>query len=209
MGFPVDELHVQASQFNRKLIGEAVITLAVGVVLCVLIFGGVFWISYVILWMTHPFGIRHIALAALGITIVFALASLWSAWRRSDPISRVEAMDQSRQNLQLGLGYAMGLPVVNRQSLAGLASLLIGGPANVMESVSIWCSRLPTDSAFIARTAKTLQDSRDGLAAQSVGDPRVIVVLHRLGLIKATSHGLGKIELQPTAKGMELLASID
>src|ERR1043165_9302326 len=81
---------------NRRILGEAIITLAMGLGTIILVFGGVFWISWLAFtMMLGSFAIGSPATTALIITGVFALISIWSAWRKHDPISNVQAMDEN------------------------------------------------------------------------------------------------------------------
>jgi hypothetical protein len=197
-------LNAIVAKHNRRIAGEAIIALGVGIGTSLVVFGFVFWISYLALWFTRPFGLRNAAAVAAIITGVFALMSVWSAWRRHDPMENIQAMDPTLHDLQMGLGYALGVPVVNRQSIAGFSSLLIGGPANAMDAWSIWRSRLPTDAATISQAAQLLHDARNGLAARMVRNAQALAVLHRLGLIKVVSRGR-EAQVQTTIKAMEVL----
>jgi len=188
---------------NRRIIGEAVIAMLVGAATCILVYGGMFWIVYLALYFTRPFGLRQPALASLVITGVFMLFSVISAWRRVDPIDDVEAMDPAKQSLQMSLGYMAGVPVLNRQSIAGFASLFIGGPMNLIDGSTLFRSRIRCDASTIASAAGILSACRDGLPLSPALLPAAIGLLFRLGLIKAASHGSGAIELHLTAKGLE------
>jgi hypothetical protein len=192
---------------NRKIMGEFLVTLAVGFGVCALVYGVLFWLS----WFAFTVWLRSIrvgsaATSALIVTGLFALASIWSAWRRHDPFENVEAMNPDVQNVQLGLGYALGVPIVNRQSMAGFASLFIGGPANLMDAWAIWRTRPRADAACIAEAAQQLERSRAGIPSRMI-DQRAAVVLYRLGLIKAVAQSGGEMIVQPTQKGLELLSS--
>lgn len=194
-------------QHNLAILGEAAIALGVGLITCVIVFGGVFWLA----WLTFMFALQDFQIGSAAttawiITGVFALVSTWSAWRRLDPIERVEAEDDTALNIQLGLGYATCFPVVNRQSIAGFASLLIGGPANIMDACRLWRSRFKVDVDLRAEAHRILVASRQGIAPQQVRDPRAIALLHRLGLIKALQQN-NAVQLQATVKGLELLGS--
>jgi hypothetical protein len=158
-------------------------------------------------WL-RPIRIGTATTSALPVTGLFALVSIWSAWRRHDPFDKVQAMNPNIQDLQLGLGYALGVPVINRQSMAGFASLLVGGPANLMDAWSIWRTRLRADAACVRDAAQLLELSRSagGISSRMIRDRRAAAVLYRLGLIKAGAHG-GEMIVQPTIKGSEMLAS--
>lgn len=193
---------------NRKIIGEAALTFLVGIVTVLLVFGGVFWISYLFTWFLHPFGLHSPGVLSLIVTTIFLVISVYNAWRRHDPIEHVEAMDQTLQNLQLGAGYALGVPVLNRQSIAGFGSLFISGPANILGAWSLWRTTIRTNDDLTARAFGLLNRCKAGVPAERIPDPAPVALLLRLRLIKAVTRPGGNIiELQLTAKGSELLAA--
>ncbi|MCI0362723.1 MAG: hypothetical protein L0Y44_02845 [Phycisphaerales bacterium] len=202
----VDRLGKLLAEHNRKIMLDSATSLAVGLITCVLIFGGVFWLSWLAftLWL-HGIRIGSAATSALIVTGLFALVSIWSAWRRHDPLANLEAMDPVLQDLQLGAGYALGVPVVNRQSVAGFAALLIGGPANLLDAWSVWRGRLRASSTLLTEASLMLQQSQAGVSLQMTKNPQLVVVLHRLGLVKAVREN-EKVILRTTSKGDEVLA---
>jgi hypothetical protein len=199
------QLKAAIDQENRRILGEAAVTLLVGMGTCILVFGVVFWLSWFVFTMFfRNFQIGSATTTALIITGIFALVSIFSAWRKHDPFENVQAMDGKVQSLQLGLGYAMGVPIVNRQSAAGIASLLIGGPANIMDAIGLWRRRLHAGPELLASAGQVLRESRQGISPQMVKDQRAIVLLHRLGLVKS-SHEQGKLQIIATLKGADLI----
>src|SRR5262245_60114573 len=207
-----EELHKLIIAENRRIVGEAVITLGVGVGVgvCVIVYGVLLWLSWFVFTMClASIRIGSALTSALIVTSLFVLASIWSAWRRHDPMENVQGMDPKLQGLQLGLGYALGVPVVNRQSLAGIASLFIGGPANLMDAWAIFRTRIKADSACVHSAAQLLEQSSsvDGVSSRMIRDPRAAGVLYRLGLIKAAAWSGPDLIVHPTIKGSELLAA--
>lgn len=190
---------------NRKIAGEALLTAALGLGISLVVYGGVFWLS----WIAFFFWLRGLRIgsettSALLVTAVFALGGIVAAWRRHDPMDSVRGMDPDMHDLQMGLGYALGVPVVNRQSIAGFASLLIGGPANVLEAFALWRKRLPADAMTAADAVQLLEQSRHNLTLNATHDRKQIVLLHRLGLVKTAAQS-GRITLALTMKGAEFL----
>ena len=199
------QLQHALSDANRSVLGESLIALVVGVITCVTVFGVVYWVSWLLFTMFfRSYQIGSAATTALIITGFFALISIFSAWRKHDPFSNVQAMDENMQSLQLGIGYAMGVPIVNRQSAAGIASLLIGGPANIMDSVAIWRTRIRGNATQVESAAQTLTQSAKGIPVSMVHDKTAIVILHRLGLVKVVSEQ-DKLAVRTTIKGSEML----
>ena len=193
---------------NRRIDGEAALTFVVGVVTVIVVFGVTLWLS----WLAFTIFLRNLVIqdaftSAVVVTGLFFLVSIWSAWRRHDPINHVEAMNEDLHDLSVGLGYAFGVPIVNRQSVAGLASLSIGGPANLMEACSLFRSRISADYASLAHAAEILHHSRNGLPASMVKDGKAVSMLARLKLIKSHNDPTRGLTILATHKGLEALDS--
>lgn len=200
--------HVQRAinDANHKIMGESLIALGVGAITSLIVFGVMFWLSwFAFTTFFHSFRVGSASTTALVITGVFALVAIFSAWRRHDPFSNVQAMDDNVQSMQLGLGYAMGVPIVNRQSAAGIASLLIGGPANIMDSMALWRTRIRGSSASIEAAAQALSQSAKGVPVSMIADRSAIAILHRLGLVKVVNEQ-NKLIVRSTVKGSEIVA---
>src|SRR5262245_26342023 len=201
------QLRELAASYDRKIVGESLTTLLVGLVTSVVVYGVVFWLSWLAFTIALPqYRIGSAATTALLITAVAVLVSVFSAWRKHDPFQNVQGMDPKVQGLQMSLGYAMGIPIVNRQSLAGIASLLIGGPANIMDAIAIWRTRLRADARTLESADQLLRACRQGVAPSMTLERKAVALLYRLGLIKAVQQG-DSVMIQATAKGMELLGS--
>ncbi len=196
------------STHNRAVIGEALVTFGLGVVLCVVVFGAVFWLTWLAftVWL-RPWRIGSAVTTAMIVTGLFGAVSVFSAVRRHEPMADIQGMDPTLHQLQLNLGYVLGVPIVNRQSLAGFAALLIGGPANLLEAWSIWRSRIGADAACIRDAAQLLDQCRRGVSPAHIQNRRSAALLFRLGLIKAVPSEKEKVVLQCTAKGLDLLHS--
>lgn len=201
-----ERLQSLASSHDRKIIGEALTTLLVGALTCLVVYGVLFWLTWLAFTLfLRQYQIGSAATTGLIVTGSAVLLSFLSAWRKHDPFQNVQAMDPKVQNLQLGLGYATGIPIINRQSLAGIASLLIGGPANILDAIAIWRTRLRADAALIADAHAILRASLEGAAPAITMNPRAVAAVYRLGLIKAVPRG-ESLMIQATAKGRELLS---
>lgn len=194
---------------RRRNAGEVIITFLVGVISCLLIYGVTFWTIWLGIYL---FGgsYRHQALlVAFIIVVVFALFSFWYAWRGIDPISDVD-IDLTvprRHGAELAIGLALGIPIIRRASLAGFASLLIGGPANLLDAWSLWRSRLRADDALLDAASKLLRDAVQGISADQVNNPSAVALLARMGLIKANIGQNDQLILQATVKGAEMSSS--
>jgi len=195
---------------NRRIVGEVLITLGVGIVSCIIVFGGMYWLTYLAFTMCFR-GLAYggpWVMAGI-ITGVFFLVSLAAAWRQVDPIAAagVKFRHTPGEMMKDMVGIGLGIPIIRRESLAGGAAMLIGGPANLLELWPLWNGRLPTNADLIAESQKLLAASPAGVNPQAVRDPRTIAILYRLHLIKAVHQADATLLLQPTQKGMELLAA--
>lgn len=201
------KLNALVAEQNRKIITEAIITLLVGIATCVIVYGMAFWIVWLAIIFFGGSYRQHAILIAAIIVVVFVIFSIWYASRGFDPIRDVD-IDLSvkrHHGADLIVGLALGIPILRRESLAGFASLLIGGPANLLDAWSLWQGRLHADANTISQAQEVFASARQGIAVEQISNPYNIVLLHRLGLVKAISHGNGRIELQTTAKGTDLL----
>jgi len=189
---------------NRRILGEAAVTFMVGLGTSVVVYGGVFWLTYLVSWFIGPLRALAPFNVALAVTGLFILISLWSAWRRHDPMHGVEAIDDDQLAIQLGIGYAFGVPVMNRQSVAGASALLVGGPANVMEAARLFRSRIRTDDRQNHQAIETLASLQAGGDTPHPSPP-VVAMLYRLGLIKAVRGRDDKMALALTVKGGDLV----
>ena len=193
---------------NRRILGEALITLGVGVASCIIVFGAVYWLTYLVFTMCfRGFGYGGPWVMAGIITGAFFLASLVAAWRQVDPIAAagVKFRHTPGEMMKDMVGIGLGIPIIRRESLAGGAALLIGGPANLLELWPMWCGRLSVSPTLIAESQKLLAASVSGVDPKSVRDPKAIALLYRLHLIKAVHQADATLRLEPTQKGKELL----
>lgn len=198
-------------QHNLRILGEAVITLCVGLASCIIIFGGIYWLTYLTFTMCfRGFAIGGPWVTSGIITGLFFVVSLASAWRQVDPIAAagVKFRHSPGEVMKDMIGIGLGIPIIRREGVAGGAAMLIGGPANLLELWPMWCGRLPTNADLIAESQKLLAASSAGVDPKSVRDPRAIALLYRLHLIKAVHQADASLLLQPTQKGMELLATM-
>lgn len=194
---------------NRRIIGEALLTLGIGVGSCLIIFGVIYWLAFLAFTMCfRGFAWGGPSMMAGAITGVFLLASVWSAWRGVDPIAEADIVvdDSPGRELEDALAFSMGVPVLRRDGLAGIGSLLIGGPANVFDAFALWRTRLPCSAALVAEADALLRSCAAGVNPKQVRTPEAIALLYRLKLIKASHRPGGELLLQQTQKGTEVAA---
>jgi hypothetical protein len=199
----VGRLRGAAGDRNREIIGEAIIELALGIIFSALTFGAVFLVTWVIFYFgAGPLSGRNLALLVTGI---FALVSVFEAWRRVDPLAGLEPMTERQLRLTMISISTPGITYFSpRHATAGIATLFIGGPANVFSALGNWRHRLRYDGALIEAAASVLAAAADGVPVEAVESPRAALLLHRLALVKIGSDARGDI-LELTEKGRTML----
>ncbi|MFK7959350.1 MAG: hypothetical protein AB8G96_02405 [Phycisphaerales bacterium] len=200
---------------NRDVTLDAWVTPGTGVAFTVLTFGFVFVLTWMLAFLLG--GGRHSeAGVAATITGVFFAVGTYSAWRRVDPLANLEPEDASLFG-SAALTMATGMPVAfhPRQATAGAAAFLIGGQANILESIGHFRSGIPTDSPRVNTAAELLVSAERGVRLDSLdaadsansagsagraGSAEAIVLLRRLGLLRVTRVANGRT-CEPTEKG--------
>ena len=95
-----------------------------------------------------------------------------------------------------------------RHAVAGFAVVLIGGPANLLEALGIWVSRLRADQPLIEEASSLLAACRADYPIERVREPAAALLLKRLALIKVVPSG-DSSALAPTAKGSAILSKAE
>jgi hypothetical protein len=92
-----------------------------------------------------------------------------------------------------------------RHATAGVAMLLIGGPANVFEALGVWGYRLQLDPSLIEEAAQLLEACARKCPIDQVRQPFAAALLKRLALIKIAGQE-DSVALTVTEKGSDVLA---
>ena len=121
---------------------------------------------------------------ALGATGIFVLVSAVSAWRHVDPFAGLKPMSNADHLLFAVSSMVDGYVHVNRHTVAGLASVLMGGLVNLVSALGSWLHRLPTDPLVIDQAAGILSACRPEVDLKQVNSSmHAAVLLRRLNLI--------------------------
>ncbi len=103
------------------------------------------------------------------------------------------------------IGPAVGLHFFSpRHASAGLAVVLIGGPATVLEGIGIWASRICADELLIERAANLLAGCKEICPVEEIEHLEAAVLLKQLALIKVIP-GPESSALTVTEKGEGVL----
>lgn len=191
---------------NRELALDALLKAGLGLVFSLFTFGIVFWFSWVLgFFFGRQLDLHPWQFAAIVTGLFFSVAT-WSAWRRVDPLAGLKPLSD-QQLLLTAISQATGSMVYfsPRHASAGLAIILLGGPANLFEAVGIWVHRIRADASLLEKAARLLSLCKTQISAKEVRDPAGAVLLRRLALIKAVPSG-ASAALALTDKGLALLS---
>jgi hypothetical protein len=168
---------------NRELAMEATIELVMGVLFTALTSGVVFCLAWFVC-ISIAGGRFPAAMVALGVTGIFLFVSVVSAWRHVDPFAGLKPMSDTDHLLFAASHAVDGYVHMNRHTVAGMATLLIGGPVNLVSALERWLQRLPTDPVLIDQAAEMLGSCRPEFDLKNLR-PRApaAVLLRRLNLI--------------------------
>ena len=162
---------------------EATIELAMGILFTALTSGVVFCVAWFVC-ISIAGGRFPAALLALGVTGLFFLVSVVSAWRHVDPFAGLKPMSDADHLLFAASHMVDGYVHMNRHTVAGLAAVLIGGPVNFVSALERWLHRLPTDPVLIDQAAELLNSCRPEIDLEKVRlRAPAAALLRRLNLI--------------------------
>jgi len=155
-------------------------------------------------------GGKAVISGSLLITAIFLGVTVWSAWKRVDPLAGLDP-DSLGPRLPVGVGYALAGSVgglatgLRRQSLAGAAWFLISGPTSILEGWKALGRSLPSDPGTVSECMELLEESKGGLRTDRVRSPRAYSILSTLGLVKIDQDEEGNLLVRPTEKGRAYL----
>jgi hypothetical protein len=198
-----ERLQQMVRQRNRELATDAILKIVIGIVFCLLTFGFVFWVAlFAGCGVSGFFGLDAWQLALI-VTGVFFVAAVWSAWQRVNPLADLKPLTDRQMMLTL-VSQASGdiLYFSPRHATAGMALVLIGGPAGLFEGLGIWAHRLRASPAIVEEASELLAACRENLSTKKIKSPAGAVLLKRLALIKIVDDSSA---LMLTQKGMKLL----
>jgi hypothetical protein len=191
---------------NRELAFDALLKTGLGVGFSCVTFGMLFWFG----WVLGFFFGRHLNLHPWQIGAIFSglflVVATWSAWRRIDPLANLAPLSDREWFLTMLSQAAGGLGYFSpRHASAGLAIVLIGGPAAVIEAFGIWAHRIRADAVLIEESARTLVGCEPRLPITQVHNLAAAFLLNRLALIKVVPDGHSRV-LKLTDKGFAVLS---
>lgn len=190
---------------NRELATDAALNGAFGVGFCAITFGMLYGFGWVLGFMFA----RSVDLEAwqfgLLVSGLFFSVAVWSAWRRVDPLEGLRPLSD-QQRLLLLASQALGGPGFSpRHASAGLAVVLIGGPASLFSAVGIWAHRVRADEAAIKAAAQLLDACQVSQPIDSIRNAEAALLLKRLALIKVLPNESSHV-VTATQKGMGLVS---
>jgi hypothetical protein len=199
-------LHDLVRLCNRELAADATLKALTGVLFSCVTFGLVYWAG----WFFGFFIARYLNLSAWQFGVVlaglFLVVATWSAWRRVDPMAGLQRLSDRQLLLTLLSPASPGIAYFSpRHASAGVALILIGGPANVIQAYGIWAHRIRVEGSIIDDAVRVLAACQSGLPAEQVREPTAALLLRRLALIKIVPSG-ESAALALTDKGFAVLS---
>lgn len=201
-----DRISKLAISRNREIILEAGLEFGLGVIFTLITFGVMYWLVWIFGFLAHaPFYVPAL------VTGIFAIVSIYSAWHNINPLADVAPMTDMQYNLtMISLATPGFIYASPEHSIAGLSMFLFGGPANIIKSWPTWRDRLRFDAEIIKQSADVLRRTEDNVPIESVTEPRAVILLHRLTLIKGISlKGHANDAFAVTQKGRDVLHGKD
>jgi hypothetical protein len=202
-----DRLQRQVAQRNRELAIDAIAKASLGVLFSLLTFACVFWFSWTI---GRPVS-GYVGLApwqlALLVTGLYVVVAIWAAWHRANPLAGVGRMTNEERIVTLVSPVAPGALLVSpRHAVAGMAMILLGGPANIVSAISLWAHRIHADKQLLGEAALVLCLCEEGCLVPQLPNLAAALLLRRLALIKPVA-GSDATRLELTDKGHRLIGS--
>lgn len=178
-----DRIRRRVRARNREYLIEAVIEAALGVLFSLMTFGLLYLIALFVLFRTGaPFGLTRLQFALILAAVSFVVC-LISAWRRENPFEGLKPMTDAQMLMTLISQTSTDYVHVNRHTVAGMAMLLLGGPANLVSALGTWCHRLPSNRQLLDQAAEVLSACNSELDLEPLDRLRAALLLRRLGLI--------------------------
>jgi len=202
---PIETVRRSIAELNAEITLESSVEIGLGVVYALLTWAVIFWLTWIASFCVFRGWGLGPGTTALLVTLLFAGASTFEAWRRVDPLADLEPMDETEEFVMVLSFATPSVVVVNpRRAVAGFAWLILGGPVNVFSGIEALRHRLPTDERTIQAAAGLLEGAERGVAVESISEPLAAIVLRRLLLIRH-EQGRGKGVIVLTEKGRSLL----
>ena len=200
-----NRIQKRAEKRNKELTIQAAVVTLMGVLWSLLVFGGIYALTWMVSFLTMPLRFSH-SLAALIVMLIFLTVAICSAWKRVDLFAGLAPLT----NIQVALTIVS--PVMGnfyysspRHTTAGFAFVLLAGPLNLLEAIGLWNHRLLFDDTICQEAAELLQRCQKEISAKKIDcQPAAVVLLKRLALIKSIDHN-GSTVVTATEKGDHLL----
>ena len=189
---------------NRELVLEAAVDAGMGLVVLAVTSGVVFCVAWYVCISLG--GLQFPASrVALCVTAIFVVIGAISAWRSVDPFAGLKPMSDTDHVLFAASTFVDGYVHMNRHTVAGLASVVMGGQANLVSALRSWLHRLPSDPLTIDEAAKILNACRPEVDLKTVACSwNAAILLRRLNLIIPRT---GTTLVSLTEKGRDIVGT--
>jgi hypothetical protein len=151
---------------------------------------------------------------ALGLTVLYLALAFLSAWKLIDPMTELvppsvkdAAPEDAIETIFPG-GADRFESAFQREPVPGWAAILLAGPVSLVEAIAAWQDRIPETPALLESAQKLLDELvGTALAADAVVDRDALVLLVRLGVVKAVRHAGDEVTISLNAKGKTLVSN--
>jgi hypothetical protein len=173
----------QVQSRNGELQIEAAIEAGLGILFTALTAGVVFCLAWFVCFLSGARRVPAINISLL-VTGIFVLVGTISAWRHVDPFAGLKPMSEAQHSM-IDLSHAVdGYVHINRHSVAGIATLVMSGPVNLVSALRTWRHRLPTDPELLDKATQILAACRPEVDLKKFGKCMpAALLLRRLTLI--------------------------
>ena len=189
----VASIHDMVRRHNRELAIETLVRAVLGVAVSCVVFGMVFCLGWLIGPAVTPLlGLRAWHFAAI-LASVFVIVATWSAWRKVNPLAGLQPISDQEMLVMLISHAALDTPFLSpRHAVAGVAVVLIGGPASVLQSIGAWAWRIRTSGPMIEQAASLLAACQTNLPIEDVRVPAAALMLKLLRVMESLAAGAAR-----------------
>ncbi len=192
---------------NSELQTQALVDGVMGLLVTGGTFGMIFAGAWLFSFVSVASSSSGAALIAFFVTAAMLGVTLYSAWRRVNPMADLDPPPPEHPTVEWVenvLSEVSDVPVIDpRFAVAGAAALLMSGPENLLEAIAVWQHRLPVDDAVVKHAGELLELCREGASVGDIHDTQSAIVLRRLTLIRIVPDEIPRLET--TDRGQRLL----
>ncbi len=176
---------------------------------CLVVTAGLLMVLFSLFIGLGWFGLRGAFWFAVGATALYLAVATYSAWRRIDPLASLAPLTRAeadRRAIEDALADLTDGPLLLREeAVAGLASGLVAGPANLFAAWRTWRRRVLLDRDLSKGCEALLARAAAPEGAPVASAPRSAAALVQLGLARVALGEDGALWVRLSPKGKQLV----